>query len=123
DATTLQFQVSMPNDCWVLHTAAPTERRVQGHNRSTATVHKLLRHDEVACEIRQHREALADEHARGFERLLVVGEERHLVADDFELDEVGLQSLAGQPRGSYRLLRGVAPGGVRYDGQLRAEVL
>ena len=42
-------------------------------------------------------EALLDQHARGLERRLVVGEER-LVADDLELDELGHAELAREPR-------------------------
>jgi len=68
-------------------------------------------------------EAFADECARGFERLLVVGEERRLVADDFELDEVCLQSLAREPRRTHGLLGRVTAGRVREDDERRVEVI
>lgn len=107
----------------VLHAEPRADGGRQRHHGRAARVEQLLRHDEVVREVGQNLKAFADEHARRFERLLVVGEECRLVADDFELDEVGLQSLAREPRRAHRLVGRVTAGGVREDDELRVEVV
>ena len=56
-----------------------------------------------------------DQDARGLERRRDVGEERALVADHLELDQLGAEQLAPEPRGGDRVLDGVAAGGVGQD--------
>ena len=53
--------------------------------------------------------------SRRLERLLVVGEERLLVADDLELHQLGHAELARQAAGAHRLVGGVAAGGVGQE--------
>lgn len=107
----------------VLHAEPRPDGRGQRHHRRAARVEELLRHDKVVREVRQHGKAFADEHARGFERLLVVGEERRLIADDFELEEVCLKRLAREPRRADGLVCRVAAGRVREDDEFRVEVV
>ena len=63
----------------------------------------------------QHDEPFADQRARRLEQRFVVGEQRALVADDFELHPVRQPRLAPEPRGAHRFVGGVAAGGVRQQ--------
>src|SRR5262249_2786062 len=75
----------------------------------------------IVADVGKHGEALGDELPGRDQRLLVVGEERLLVADDLQLDERRLPELAGQPRRADRLVGAVAAGRVGQERQ-RAHV-
>ena len=60
----------------------------------------------------QDDEAVVDELLGGLEQRGRVGQQRALVADDLELDPVGLERLAGELRGQHGVAGGEAAGGV-----------
>ena len=66
----------------------------------------------VVVGVGQHGEAVVDELLGGVQQLDRVGQQGALVGDDLELDQVGLERLAGQPRGEHGLGRGAAARGV-----------
>src|ERR1041385_2263794 len=84
---------------------------------------QLLRHDQIIVEVRQHDKTFFDEDARGFERLLVVRKQCGLIADHFELHEIGLQRFARESSGADSILSGVAARGVRKNLERRIEMI
>ena len=99
----------------VLDAEAGADRRAQRHHRGGARVLELAAHDGIVVGVRQDDEPFVDQDPRGFEQRFVVGEQRLLVADHFQLDPVRQARLAPQPRRANRVVRGVARGGVRQD--------
>ena len=91
------------------------DRRAERHDRGAADVLQAAREDRVVGRVGQHDEAVGDELLGGEQQLGRVGQQRALVADDLELDPVGLERLAGEPRGQHRVARGEAAGGVRQQ--------
>ena len=77
------------------------------------------REHRVVVGVGQHGEAVGDQQLRRVEQLDRVGQQGDVVGDHLELDQVGLQRLAGQPGGEQRLGGGVAAGRVRQDGDAR----
>ena len=83
----------------VLDAEPGADRRAERHDRRGAGVFELAADDRIVGRVRQHDEAFAHEDARRVDQLLVVGEERPLVADHFELHPVrqpGFAARAGR---------------------------
>ena len=91
---------------------ARADQRAQRHHRGAADIGELLAGDRIVVAIGQHDKALAHQFVGGMHELLDIGVERLAVADQFELDPVGLQRLARQFGGQDRVARGDAAGGV-----------
>ena len=100
---------------------ARADRRAERHHRRAADVLQAAGEDRVVVGVGQHDEAVVDELLGGEQQLGRVGQQRALVADDLELDPVGLERLARQPRGDDGVARREAAGGVGQ--QLDAAVL
>ena len=94
---------------------AAADRRAERHDRRAADVLQAPREHRVVVRVGQHDEAVVDELLGGGEQLGRVGQQRALVADDLELDPVGLERLAGELGGRDRVARGEAAGGVRQQ--------
>ena len=74
------------------------------HDRGRAGIDQLARVDHVVVGVGQDDEAFLDQDACGFQQSGIVGEQRLLVADDFQLDPVGQADFAASraPCGSRR---------------------
>ncbi len=91
---------------------ARADGRGQRHDRGAAGVLELAADDGVVAAVRQDDEARLHEQPGGAHGLFVVGEQGGGVADDLELDEVGLQGLPRQLRRQHGVFGGEAAGGV-----------
>ena len=100
---------------------ARADRRAQRHDRRAADVLQAAGEDRVVVGVGQDDEAVGHELLGRQQQLGRVGQQRALVADDLELDPVGLERLAGQPRGDDGVAGREAAGGVGQ--QLDAAVL
>ena len=103
----------------VLDAEARANRRAERHDRRGAGVFELAADDRIVVGVGQHDEPFLHQHARRLEQRLVVGKQRPLVADHFELHPVRQPGLAAEPRRADRFVGGVAAGGVRQDEVLR----
>ena len=92
------------------------DRRAERHDGGAAGLFEAQREHRVVVGVGQHGEPVGDEQLRRFEQLDRVGQQRDVVGDDLELDQVGVQGLAGQPGREQRLGGGVAAGRVRDEG-------
>ena len=92
---------------------AAADRRAERHHRGAADVLQPPGQHRVVGRVGQHGEAVVDELLGRGHELDRVGQERPVVADHLELDPVGRERLAGQPRGQHRVAGRVAAGGVR----------
>ena len=99
---------------------ARADRRAERHDRRAADVLEAAGEHRVVVRVGQDDEAVVDELLGGRQQLGRVGQQRALVADDLELDPVGLERLAGELRGEDRVARGVAAGGVGQQLRRRA---
>ena len=106
----------------VLDAEAGADRRAERHHRRGAGLLELPADDQVVAGVGQHDEPFLYEHARRFEQRLVVGKQRLLVADHFQLHPVRQPRFAAEPRGADRIVGGVAAGGVRQQENLRVSI-
>ena len=97
------------------------DRRAQRHDGRAADVLQAAGEDRIVVGVGQDDEAVGHELLGRQQQLGRVGQQRALVADDLELDPVGLERLAGQLRGEHGVAGRVAAGGVGQ--QLDAAVL
>jgi hypothetical protein len=98
---------------------ATADRRAERHHRGAAGVLEPSGQHGVVAGVRQDGEPVADERLGGLEQLRGVGEQGAVVADDLELDPVGLKRLAREPGRGHRVAGGEAAGRVRQDGAAR----
>ena len=89
------------------------DRRAERHDGRRSRVLELPAHDRIVGGVREDDESFPDEGPRRGEERVVVGPERLLVAEDFELHPVGEADLAPQPRRAHRVVGRVAAGRVR----------
>src|SRR5437773_1815145 len=108
----------LPDDANVVHVLDPEPRpdgRTERHHGRRAGGFELPAHDGIVARVGQHDETFAHENAGRLEERFVVGIERFLVADHFELHPVRQASFAPEPRGPYGILGRVTAGSVRQD--------
>ena len=79
------------------------DRRAQRHHRRAAHLLQLAGQHRVVVGVGQHGEPVVDQLLGRVQQLDRVGQQGALVGDHLELDQVGLQRLAGQPGGQHRL--------------------
>ena len=96
----------------VADAGAGADRRAERHHRGAAGLLEAAGEDRVVVGVGEDGEALADQGLGGVEQLDRVGVEGAVVADHLELDPVGLEGLAGEPRGADGVARGEAAGRV-----------
>ena len=94
---------------------ARADRRAERHHRRAADVLEAAGEDRVVVRVGQDGEAVVDELLGGEQQLGRVGQQRAVVADDLELDPVGLERLAGELGRHDRVAGGEAAGGVRQQ--------
>jgi hypothetical protein len=83
----------------------------------------FLGHYQIVSKIRQNDKALFDQYSGGFERLLVVGQQCHRIANDLEFYPIGFESLACKPGCANGVICVIASGRVRQDLHFRVEVI
>ncbi len=96
----------------VRDTQPGTDGGAQRHDRRAAGLLEPPREDRVVVGVRQHGEAVGHQLLGRVEQLDRVGQQRVLVGDHLELDQVGLERLAREPGGEHGVPGGEAPGGV-----------
>ena len=101
----------------VLDPQAGSDRRAERHHGSGAGIFQLAAHDRVVGRVRQHHEPFLHEHLRRLEERLIVGKERALVADHFQLHPVRETGFTPEARRPDGVGSGVARRRVRQDEQ------
>ena len=97
------------NDRQVVGVANPhaaADRRPERHDGGASSVGQSTSQDGIIVGVGQNHKAQSDQLLRRIEQLHPVGQQRPVVADDLELDPIGLQRLAGQLGGQDGVGRG-----------------
>ena len=91
---------------------AGADGRPQRHDRGAAQLGQVAGQDRVVVGVGQHGEAVVDQGLGGVAELDRVREQGPVVADDLELDPVGVEGLPGQLGRAHGVAGGEAAGGV-----------
>src|SRR5690606_8278719 len=94
---------------------ARTDRRAGRHDAGRARLLEPPCEDRIVRGVDEDGEAFAHEDLRRPKRLDRIGKERALVPEDLELQKIGPERFAREPRDSHGVIRRVATGGVRKD--------
>lgn len=95
------------------------DRRAPGHQHLTAGIQQLLSHDKIVRCIGKYLETIVTENFRRFDQRKNIGLQRVVMADDLQLDPVGLKNLTGHLRRQHRFLDRVATGRVGQDAAIQ----
>ncbi len=102
----------------ILDAQAAADRRTHRHNSGRSGVDQAARVHQIVVGIGQHDESFFHQHPRSFEEPGVIGEQRLLIADDFEFHPVRQAHLAAQAGGADRLIGRIAGGGIGQQEKL-----